>query len=67
VPTDSIQETFGQVYVEAMLSKVPSVITLAGSALDHAVHKENAWVVDYIGLWTKKVGLRNIYANYFSA
>lgn len=47
VPTDSIQETFGQVYVEAMLSGVPSVITLAGSALDHAVHKENAWVVDY--------------------
>jgi glycosyltransferase involved in cell wall biosynthesis len=47
VPTDSIQETFGQVYVEAMLSRVPSVITLAGSALDHAVHKENAWVVDY--------------------
>ncbi|MBW4593249.1 MAG: glycosyltransferase family 4 protein [Brasilonema angustatum HA4187-MV1] len=47
VPTDAIQETFGQVYVEAMLSKVPSVITLAGSALDHAIHKENAWVVDY--------------------
>ncbi len=47
VPTDSIQETFGQVYVDAILSKVPSVITLAGSALDHAVHKENAWVVDY--------------------
>ena len=47
VPTDAIQETFGQVYVEAMLSKVPSVITLAGSALDYAVHKENAWVVDY--------------------
>lgn len=47
VPTDSIQETFGQVYVDAMLSKVPSVITLAGSALDHAIHKENAWVVDY--------------------
>ena len=46
-PTDSIQETFGQVYVDAMLSKVPSVITLAGSALDHAMHQENAWVVDY--------------------
>ena len=47
VPTNPFQETFGLVYVEAMLSKVPSVITLAGSALDHAVHKENAWVVDY--------------------
>lgn len=46
-PTNSIQETFGQVYVEAMLSQVPSVVTLSGSALDHAVHQENAWVVDY--------------------
>ncbi|GAX45749.1 group 1 glycosyl transferase [Tolypothrix sp. NIES-4075] len=46
-PIDSIQETFGQVYVDAMLSRVPSVITLAGSAWDHAVDKENAWVVDY--------------------
>ncbi|MDJ0661546.1 MAG: glycosyltransferase family 4 protein [Crocosphaera sp.] len=47
VPTNPFQETFGLVYVETMLSKVPSVVTLAGSALDHAVHKENAWVVDY--------------------
>ena len=47
VPTDSIQETFGQVYVDAMLSRIPSVITLAGSAADHAVHRENAWIVDY--------------------
>jgi glycosyltransferase involved in cell wall biosynthesis len=47
VPTNPFQETFGLVYVEAMLSKVPSVITLAGCALDHAVHQENAWVVDY--------------------
>lgn len=46
-PIDGIQETFGQVYVEAMLSKVPSVITLSGSAIDHAVHRENAWIVDY--------------------
>lgn len=46
-PIDSIQETFGQVYVDAMLSRVPSVITLAGSAWDHAVDKKNAWVVDY--------------------
>jgi glycosyltransferase involved in cell wall biosynthesis len=48
VPIDSIQETFGQVYVESMLAQVPSVITLSGSALDHAIHRENAWVVDYM-------------------
>lgn len=46
-PINSIQETFGQVYVEAMLARVPSVITLSGSAIDHAIHRENAWVVDY--------------------
>lgn len=47
VPTGSDLEAFGLVYVEAMLSRVPSVITLTGTALDYAVHKENAWVVDY--------------------
>ena len=30
-----------------MLSRIPSVITLAGSAADYAVHQENAWIVDY--------------------
>ncbi|MFN9621535.1 MAG: glycosyltransferase family 4 protein [Cyanobacteriota bacterium] len=46
-PIDEIQETFGQVYVEAMLSKIPSVITLSGSALDHAIHRDNAWISDH--------------------
>jgi len=47
VPTESDFEAFGQVYIEAMLSRVPSVITLSGVAHDYAVHLENAWVVDY--------------------
>jgi len=46
-PVDDIQETFGQVYVEAMLSKIPSVITLSGSALDHAIHRETAWIAEH--------------------
>lgn len=46
-PIDNFNETFGQVYVDAALSKVPSVITFAGSAADFAVHQENAWIVDY--------------------
>lgn len=40
-------EAFGQAPIDAMLSKVPSVITLTGIAHDFAVHKENAWVVDF--------------------
>ena len=47
VPTVPDAEAFGQVYIEAMLSKVPSVITLSGVAHDYALHQENTWVVDY--------------------
>lgn len=46
-PIDCINETFGQVYVDAALSRIPSVITFAGSAADFALHQENAWIVDY--------------------
>lgn len=46
-PIDDINETFGQVYVDAALSRVPSVITFAGSGADFAIHQENAWIVDY--------------------
>ncbi|MEY4934845.1 MAG: hypothetical protein RIS64_1204 [Bacteroidota bacterium] len=46
-PIGPTQETSGRVYMEAMLSKVPSVITRSGVAHDYAKHQENAWVVDY--------------------
>lgn len=63
-PINPIQETFGQVYVEAMLSKVPSVITLSGSALEHAIHKENAWIVDYENSDQIAEGILEILANH---
>ena len=47
VPIHPDREAFGQVYIEAMLSEVPSVITRAGIAHEYALHKENAWIVDY--------------------
>ena len=47
VPISPIREAFGQVYVDAMLSGIPSVITLSGIVHEYAQHKENAWVVDY--------------------
>lgn len=47
VPIDSMVEAFGQTYVEALASGVPSVFTLSGIAHEFIKHKENAWVVDY--------------------
>ena len=47
VPISPIREAFGQVYVDVMLSRVPSVITLSGIVHEYARHQENAWIVDY--------------------
>lgn len=47
VPIAWDAEAFGQVFMETMFSEVPAVITLASPAHDYAVHKENAWVVDF--------------------
>lgn len=47
VPISPIREAFGQVYVDAMLSGIPCVITLSGIVHEYAKHKDNAWVVDY--------------------
>lgn len=47
VPIRPSAEAFGQVYIEAMLSGIPSVITPTGIAQEYARHQENAWVVDF--------------------
>jgi len=47
VPINKEVEAFGQVYLDAMLSRVPSVFTRSGCVYDFAVHKEHAWIVDY--------------------
>jgi len=47
VPVNRDFEAFGQVYVEALAMKVPSVFTLAGVANDFIFDKENAIVVPY--------------------
>lgn len=47
VPVDKYCEAYGQVYVEALLAKIPSILTLSGIANSFVQHKENAWVVDY--------------------
>jgi len=46
-PVNRHAEAFGQAYVEAMASGVPSVITLSGVAAEFAVDGRNAMVVPY--------------------
>ncbi|MEY5049228.1 MAG: hypothetical protein RLZZ175_2587 [Bacteroidota bacterium] len=47
VPIDETIEAFGQTYVEALASGVPSIFTLSGVANEFIVHDKNALVVDY--------------------
>lgn len=47
VPFDSTVEAFGQTYVEALISGVPSVFTMSGIAPEFIVDKHNALVVPF--------------------
>lgn len=47
VPIDSHSEAFGQIYVEALASGIPSVFTLSGIANEFVEHGRNAFVVPY--------------------
>jgi glycosyltransferase involved in cell wall biosynthesis len=47
VPVNKTCEAFGQTYVEALASKVPSVFTLSGIAREFIIDKENAVVVPF--------------------
>jgi len=47
VPVDTICEAFGQTYIEALISGIPSVFTLSGIASEFLVHRENAWIADF--------------------
>jgi len=47
VPIDSQIEAFGQIYVEALATKRPSIFTLSGIANELIVDGKNALVVDY--------------------
>jgi hypothetical protein len=47
VPIDDTIEAFGQTYIEALISGVPSVFTLSGVASEFIENGKNALVVDY--------------------
>ncbi|HLG33691.1 MAG TPA: glycosyltransferase family 4 protein [Bacteroidia bacterium] len=46
-PIDKYSEAFGQTYVEALASGVPSVFTLSGIANEFIIDRQNALVVPY--------------------
>jgi glycosyltransferase involved in cell wall biosynthesis len=46
-PVDPICEAFGQTYVEALATGVPSIFTLSGIAAEFVEHEKNAWVVPF--------------------
>lgn len=47
IPVDGESEAFGQTYVEALASGVPSVFTLSGIAPEFIIHEKNALVVQF--------------------
>ncbi|MBP6412636.1 MAG: glycosyltransferase [Bacteroidia bacterium] len=47
VPVDEYAEAYGQIYVEALASGIPSVFTLSGVAREFIVNEENALVVPF--------------------
>lgn len=47
VPISEHFEAFGQTYIEALASGIPSVFTSSGIANEVMVHRENAWVVPF--------------------
>jgi len=51
-------EGFGQTYVEALASGVPSVFTKAGVAHEIVRHRENAWVAGYCNADDIHAGMR---------
>ena len=46
-PIDSDIEAFGQIYIEALAAKIPSVFTISGIASEVIENNYNALVVDY--------------------
>jgi len=62
-PIDAESEAFGQVYVEALASSIPSIFTLSGIAFDFIKHKQNAWMVPFCNFEAINNGMNELYNN----
>ena len=47
VPTDRYAEAFGQVYIESLCKRIPSIFTISGVANEFIIDGKNALTVDY--------------------
>ncbi|QMU27570.1 glycosyltransferase family 4 protein [Adhaeribacter radiodurans] len=47
VPIEQSSEAFGQIYIEALASGIPSVFTLSGVASEFIEHRKNAYIVSH--------------------
>ena len=63
VPIDEVVEAFGQVYVEALSSGIPSVFTYSGIALDFIKDRQNALVVPHCDSHAIKEAVMEILKN----
>ncbi|MFN8436433.1 MAG: glycosyltransferase family 4 protein [Cytophagales bacterium] len=63
VPDSYYSEAFGQTYIEALASNVPSIFTLSGIAHETIEHQKNAFVVDYKNTDQIYTGLVEILTN----
>ncbi|MBX2895601.1 MAG: glycosyltransferase family 4 protein [Cyclobacteriaceae bacterium] len=60
-PVSPLVEAFGQTYVEALASGIPSVFTQSGIAVEFVTHKKHAWVVDFENTESILIGLRELW------
>ncbi len=63
IPINATSEAFGQTYLEALASKIPSVFTLSGVAPEFIKDKENALVVPFCDSKSVKEALNYILKN----
>jgi glycosyltransferase involved in cell wall biosynthesis len=61
--TDFSIEAFGQTYIEALASAVPSVFTLSGIAQDFVIHEKNALAVPFKDSESIYAAMMQLYEN----
>jgi glycosyltransferase involved in cell wall biosynthesis len=62
-PLDKYAEAFGQTYIEALASAVPSVFTLSGIAQDFVTHEKNALAVPFKDSESIYAAMMQLYEN----